>query len=236
MNYRETLNQKIKEWNIDGIQLELLKTALMHPSYDMEGKRNNQRLEFLGDAVLGLIIGEYLFSEYPDWHEGELTRNRALLAKEETLAKVAKKIGVDEVLLLGKGEEKDGGRNRPSTLADAMESVIAAIFLSFGLGRAERFVLSYFGGIEKPQDDQEEVISDYKTELQEYVQKYKTENVSYAILTESGPPHQRVFTAGVYLFGKLIGEGTGKSKKEAEKVAARMGYETLRKEAGDGWK
>ncbi len=236
MNYQEILEEKIKAWHIEGVQLELLKTALMHPSYDMEGKRNNQRLEFLGDAVLGLIVGEYLFTEYAGWHEGELTRNRALLAKEETLAKVAKKIGLDTVLLLGKGEEKDGGRNRPSTLADAMEAVIAAVYLSFGLGRAERFVLSYFGGIEKPQDDQEEVISDYKTELQEYVQKYKTENVTYAILTEVGPPHQRTFTAGVYLFGKLIGEGTGKSKKEAEKAAARMGYETLRKEIGDGQK
>jgi ribonuclease-3 len=234
MNYQEALDRKIKEWDIEGINTELLKTALMHPSYDMEGKRNNQRLEFLGDAVLGLIVGEYLFSEYPDWHEGALTRNRALLAKEETLAKVAKNIGLDTVLLLGKGEEKDGGRKRPSTLADAMESVIAAIYLSFGLGRAERFVLTYFGGIEKPQDDQEEVISDYKTELQEYVQKYKAENVTYAILSEEGPPHQRIFTAGVYLFGKQIGEGKGKSKKEAEKIAARIGYHTLLKESRDG--
>lgn len=236
MNYQATLALKIKEWDIEGVHTELLKTALMHPSYDMEGKRNNQRLEFLGDAVLGLIVGEYLFTEYPNWHEGALTRNRALLAKEETLAKVAKKIGLDKVLLLGKGEEKDGGRRRPSTLADAMESVIAAIYLSFGLGRAERFVLTYFAGIEKPQDDQEEVISDYKTELQEYVQKYKTENVTYAIIAEEGPPHQRVFTAGVYLFGKQIGEGKGKSKKDAEKAAACMGYQTLLKETCDGEK
>ncbi|MBQ1252393.1 MAG: ribonuclease III [Firmicutes bacterium] len=230
MNYQELLDRKIKEWDIEGVHPELIRTALMHPSYDMDGKRNNQRLEFLGDAVLGLIVGEYLFTEYPQWQEGDLTRNRAYLAKEPTLAKVAKDIGLDSVLLLGKGEEKDGGRNRPSTLADAMEAVIAAIYLSFGLGRAESFVLRYFGGIEKPRDDQEEVICDYKTELQEYVQKFRMENVTYSILSEEGPPHLRVFTAGVYHCGRLIGTGKGKTKKAAEKSAAGVGLTTLKKE------
>ena len=230
MNYQELLDRKIKEWDIEGVHPELIRTALMHPSYDMDGKRNNQRLEYLGDAVLGLIVGEYLFTEYPQWQEGDLTRNRAYLAKEPTLAKVAKDIGLDSVLLLGKGEEKDGGRNRPSTLADAMEAVIAAIYLSFGLGRAESFVLRYFGGIEKPRDDQEEVICDYKTELQEYVQKFRMENVTYSILSEEGPPHLRVFTAGVYHCGRLIGTGKGKTKKAAEKSAAGVGLTTLKKE------
>ena len=233
MNYQELLDKKCKEWGIEGVHPELIRTALMHPSYDMDGKRNNQRLEFLGDAVLGLIIGEYLFTEYPDWHEGELTRNRAYLAKEPTLARVAKEIGLDSVLLLGKGEEKDGGRNRPSTLADAMEAVIAAIYLSFGLGRAESFVLRYFGGIEKPRDDQEEVICDFKTELQEYVQKYKMANVTYEILSEEGPPHLRIFTAGVYHCDRLIGVGRGRTKKAAEKAAAAIGLETLKKESHD---
>ncbi|MBR5329139.1 MAG: ribonuclease III [Firmicutes bacterium] len=236
MNYQELLDRKIKEWGIEGVHPELIRTALMHPSYDMDGKRNNQRLEFLGDAVLGLIIGEYLFTEYTQWQEGDLTRNRAYLAKEPTLAKVAKEIGIDSVLLLGKGEEKDGGRNRPSTLADAMEALIAAIYLSFGLGRAERFVLRYFGGIEKPRDDQEEVICDYKTELQEYVQKFRMENVTYQIISEDGPPHLRVFTAGVYHCGRLIGTGQGKTKKAAEKAAAGVGLETLKKERNDGQK
>lgn len=111
-----------------------------------------------------------------------------------------------------------------------MESVIAAVYLSFGLGRAEKFVLRYFGGIEKPRDDQEEVICDFKTELQEYVQKYKMTNVSYEILTEEGPPHLRVFTAGVYHCGRLIGVGRGKTKKAAEKAAAAVGLDTLKKE------
>lgn len=232
MNYQEKLTLKLKEWGIEGVHPELIRTALMHPSYDIDGKKNNQRLEFLGDAVLGLIVGEYLFTEYPEWQEGELTRNRAYLAKEPTLAKIAKEIGLDTVLLLGKGEEKDGGRNRPSTLADAMESVIAAIYLSFGLGRAESFVLRYFAGIEKPRDDQEEVICDFKTELQEFVQKYKAENVTYQILGEDGPPHLRVFTAGVYHCGRLIGTGKGKTKKAAEKAAAGVGLATLKKEFG----
>ncbi len=234
MNYLEKLNIKIKEWDIEGVNIDLMRRALMHPSYDTEGKQNNQRLEFLGDAVLGLIVGEYLFTEYPQWHEGELTRNRSLLAKEPTLATVAKSIGLDTVLLLGKGEEKDGGRNRPSTLADAMEAVIAAIYLSFGLGRAERFVLRYFAGLEKPRDNQEEVICDFKTELQEYVQKYRMENVHYKILSEVGPPHHRVFTAGVYHRGRLIGVGQGRTKKGAEKIAAEAGYETLKKEFEHG--
>lgn len=234
MNYNELLAKKIKEWDIEGVHPELIRTALMHPSYDMDGKRNNQRLEFLGDAVLGLIIGEYLFTEYPQWHEGDLTKNRAYLAKEPTLAKIALSIGLDKVLLLGRGEEKDGGRRRDSTLADAMESVIAAIYLSFGLGKAEKFVLRYFGGIEKPGDNQEEVLCDYKTELQEYVQKFRMENVTYAIMAEEGPPHSRTFTAGVYHCGRLIGVGQGKTKKAAEKVAAGVGLETLKKERNDG--
>ena len=236
MNFNELLAKKIKEWDIEGVHPELIRTALMHPSYDMDGKRNNQRLEFLGDAVLGLIIGEYLFTEYPQWHEGDLTKNRAYLAKEPTLAKIALSIGLDEVLLLGKGEEKDGGRRRDSTLADAMESVIAAIYLSFGLGKAEKFVLHYFGGIEKPGDNQEEVLCDYKTELQEYVQKYRMENVTYGIMAESGPPHSRIFTAGVYHCGRLIGVGQGKTKKAAEKAAAGVGLETLKKEREHGKK
>ncbi|MEG2659003.1 MAG: ribonuclease III domain-containing protein, partial [Clostridiales bacterium] len=111
-------------------------TALMHPSYDTEGKRNNQRLEFLGDAVLGLVLADYLVENNPQSQEGDLTRLRALLAQEATLAKVAKKIGLGDILFLGKGEAGDGGRERPSTLADALEAVIAAIYLSFGLSKA----------------------------------------------------------------------------------------------------
>lgn len=232
MNYQELLDAKIEEWGIEGVHPELIRTALMHPSYDPTGKRNNQRLEFLGDAVLGLIVGEYLYKEYPEWHEGELTKNRSFLAKEPTLETIARKIGLDKVLLLGKGEEKDGGRNRASTLADAMEAVIAAVYLTFGLDGAESFVLRYFAGLEKPRDDQEEAIEDSKTELQEYVQKYKLENIRYEILDEQGPPHLREFTAGVYYGERLIGTGTGKTKKAAEKTAAGIALCCLKRETG----
>ena len=230
MRQQKYIRQKLKEWGIEDIRFDLLETALMHPSYDAEGKRNNQRLEFLGDAVLGLILGEYLFSEYPKWQEGDLTQNRSYLAKEPTLTRVAKEIGLNEVLLLGKGEEKDGGRERPSTLADAMEALIAAIYLSFGLERAEKFVLRYFAGLEKPRDDQEEVICDYKTELQEYAQRFHTENVRYEIIGESGPPHLRVFTAVVFYGDDVIDKGSGKTKKAAEKAAAKEGLAFLKEE------
>ncbi|MEG0874438.1 MAG: ribonuclease III [Clostridiales bacterium] len=220
--------KKIKEWGLEGINEELITTALMHPSYDTEGKRNNQRLEFLGDAVLGLVLADYLVENNPQSQEGDLTRLRALLAQEATLAKVAKKIGLGDILFLGKGEAGDGGRERPSTLADALEAVIAAIYLSFGLSKASDFVLKYFGGLEQLITEAEEDVIDYKTALQEYAQSLGGENVSYTILSEEGPPHMRMFTAAVYYHNKLMGEGCGKSKKEAEKAAAKVGFIALK--------
>ena len=223
--------QKISEWGLEGINEDLLMTAIMHPSYDTVGKRNNQRLEFLGDAVLGLVLAENLFIAHPQCHEGELTRLRALLAQEATLAAVAKQIGLGDILLLGKGEANDGGRNRPSTLADAMEALIAAVYLSFGLEKAAEFVLKYFGGLEAKIATTETKVTDYKTSLQEYAQSLGFENVTYEILNEEGPPHLRTFTAAVYYRGEIIGKGSGKSKKEAEKNAAKIGYHRLK---GDG--
>lgn len=220
--------KKIEEWDLIGIDEELLITALMHPSYDTEGKRNNQRLEFLGDAVLGLVLADELFQNHPDCHEGELTRFRALLAQEATLAKVAREIGLGDILLLGKGEVNDGGRNRSSTLADAMEALIAAVYLSFGLKKASSFVLTHFGVLYQRIESAEDDVTDYKTALQEYAQSLGFENVSYKILKEEGPPHQRIFTAVVYYAGEIIGEGAGKSKKEAEKSAAKIGYQKLK--------
>ena len=220
--YSQRLDAKIEEWEIAGIDRELLLTALMHPSYDGEGKRNNQRLEFLGDAVLGVVIADYLYDEYPAYHEGELTRTRALLAKEATLAAVARKIGLPQVVLLGRGEEKDGGRDRASTLADAMEALIAAIYLHFGFERAAEFVRRHFAALEKGEN--EESVVDHKTLLQEYVQSRGADNVSYRTLAEEGPPHRRIFTSGVYYKKQLLARGYGKTKKEAEKDAARAGY------------
>ncbi len=231
----EDVIKKIKEWGIEGVNEEILETALMHPSYDTAGKRNNQRLEFLGDAVLGLVLADYLYAKYPQKHEGDLTRLRALLAQEATLAKVASKMGLGDILLLGKGEVSDGGRQRPSTLADAMEAVIASVYLSFGLDKTREFILRYFGGLEDIIPEAEKNILDFKTALQEYAQSLGGENVSYDILREDGPPHIRVFTAGVFYHGQLLGQGKGRSKKDAEKAAAQQGFTRLKEmmEKGD---
>ena len=231
---KEYVYKKIKEWGIEGVDEELLRTALMHPSSDTAGKRNNQRLEFLGDAVLGMVLAEYLYTKYPQKHEGDLTRLRALLAQEATLAMVARDIGLGDILLLGKGEVSDGGRKRPSTLADAMEAVIASVYLSFGLPKVREFILRYFGGLEDVIPQGENDILDYKTALQEYAQSLGGENVSYSILSEDGPPHVRVFTAGVFYQDKLLGKGTGRSKKDAEKSAAKVGFSSLKALAEQG--
>lgn len=224
---KEYIRKKVKEWGIEGVDEDILITALMHPSYDTAGKRNNQRLEFLGDAVLGLVLANYLYNKYPQKHEGDLTRLRAFLAQEATLARVAGDLGLGEILLLGKGEVSDGGRKRPSTLADAMEAVIASVYLSFGLDKAGEFILRYFGGLEEAIPGDEQSILDYKTILQEYAQGLGGENVTYSILAEDGPPHVRTFTAGVFYQGRLLGKGRGRSKKDAEKSAAKEGFTAL---------
>lgn len=210
--------------------VQTLNTALIHPTFVFENKNlqleHNQRLEFLGDAVLDLIVGEYLYKKYPKKPEGELTKIRAAVVCETSLAKVAKRLKLGEKLLLGKGEEITGGRERPSILADAFEAVTAAIYLESGLEEAEKFV------IEQLAPEIEEVINsgfkDYKTMLQELVQKDHDDNVSYTILEESGPDHDKSFVAGVIWKNKLLAKGKGKSKKEAEQQAASRAIQLLK--------
>ena len=228
MNRDALLEQKVEEWHLEGINMGLLKLALTHPSYDPQGKNNNQRLEFLGDAVLDLILGDYLYEKYPSWHEGQLTKTRAFLAKEPTLASVGLEIGLDKLMYLGKGELKEHGSNRASTMCDAFEAVVAAVWLSFGYDRTADFVLRYFDGMEIRQDTEEENLEDAKSLLQEYVQSFATDNVSYEIIKEDGPPHDRIFTAAAVYRDKIIGTGSGKSKKQAEKIAADAGLRLLK--------
>lgn len=225
IKFEENIGRKIKEWDIEGVDMELLRTSLMHPSYDIEGQRNNQRLEFLGDAVLGLALAHFLYDKYGEFQEGELTRVRSYLAREGTLAKVAGDIGLGEVMLLGNGEEKDGGRKRPSTLADALESLIAAIYLSFGYEKAAQFVEKNIASLSM--DDITDIALDYKTKLQEFAQSMGSENVSYKIISESGPAHLRTFEAAVYYKGRMWGTGKGRTKKAAEKEAAKIAYKRL---------
>lgn len=208
---------------LDSSPNKLFVTALTHPSYVFEnpqfGKENNQRLEFLGDAILDFVIAEYLYLRYPDRPEGELTKMRAAVVNETTLALKAQEIELGQELLLGKGEQVSGGRERPSILADAWEAVIGAIYLQYGLQEARRVII----GLLKPAIDEvaEGNYGDYKTVLQEKAQRDEKE-VNYQILVEEGPDHNKCFTAGVFLQGNLMGKGMGRTKKEAEQNAAKQ--------------
>ncbi len=199
----------------------LLQTALTHSSYANEkgvGTLYNERLEFLGDSVLGIITAEYLFKNHHDFPEGELTKVRAALVCEKALYKFASEISLGEYLYLGKGELHTGGRNRPSILADAFEALIAAIYLDGGMEQAKRFVLHF---ITAAQEDAIEINTDYKTKLQEIIQKNPEERIEYAIVDETGPDHDKRFVVAVKLNSNVIGEGKGRSKKQAEQKAAK---------------
>ncbi|HHW61061.1 MAG TPA: ribonuclease III [Syntrophomonadaceae bacterium] len=199
---------------------ELLALALVHPSYAQEHNSiyNNQRLEFLGDAVLDFIVAEYLYKTYADKAEGDLTQIRARVVCEKALAEVAEKIHVGDYLLLGRGEEMSGGRQRKSILADSVEAVIGAIYLDQGLDAARKFVLKHIESSIKQTASGD--YQDFKSKLQEIVQARSRENVHYEILEENGPAHARTFVAGVFLRHRLLARGEGKSKKEAEQDAA----------------
>ena len=202
--------------------ISLLQNALTHSSYANERWHNsllsNERLEFLGDSVLGMLVAEYLYKTFPDRPEGELTRMRADMVCEKTLAAAANRIGLGNHLLLGHGEERFGGRNRDSILADAMESVIAACFLDGGLEAALGFVRQFIL-VEVPVARMHN--ADYKTALQELVQQKKNQVLAYALVGQSGPDHDKEFSVEVSLNGTVVGRGTGSSKKRAEQDAAR---------------
>ena len=208
--------------------LGLLQNALTHSSYANERYHNsllsNERLEFLGDSILGMVVAEHLFRAFPDRPEGELTRMRADMVCEQSLAAVAQRINAGEHLLLGHGEEQGGGRNRPSILADAVESIIAAAFLDGGMQAAEGFISKFIlcnVPVSKLKNE------DFKTALQELVQQKKNQILSYALVDESGPDHDKQFRVGVSLNGKVLGIGNGRSKKRAEQDAARVALEKL---------
>ena len=208
----------------------LLRGALYHSSYANEHRGenivSNERLEFLGDAVLGFVSAEFLYSRFPNAPEGELTRIRAALVREESLFEVAQALQLGECLMLGKGEESGGGRHRPSILADCTEAVFAAVYLDGGMDCARDLihrVLLSKGDIEVAESRRR----DYKTELQELVQRKPHQVLRYELVGQSGPDHAKVFTVAVLLNGEPIGEGSGHSKKEAEQSSARAALEKL---------
>ncbi len=201
--------------------LNYLKIALTHSSYANESRQtaaNNERQEFLGDAVLSLIVADYIF-RHRKVPEGELTKIRASLVCEAALAQFAQQIELGRYLLLGRGEEHNGGRTRPSILADAFEALIAAIYLDGGMPAARDFVLPFIGDTVEHAAGTD--LHDYKTQLQEIIQKNPEERVSYILVDERGPDHDKWFSVQVHLNSNVIGCGEGKSKKIAEQQAAR---------------
>ena len=209
--------------------ITLLQNALTHSSYANERWHNsllsNERLEFLGDSILGMVVAEHLYKNFPDRPEGELTRMRADMVCETSLAQVAARLELGKHLLLGKGEERFGGRNRASILADAVESVIAASFLDGGM-EAARGIIDRFVLCDVPVSKLHNV--DHKTALQELVQQKKNQVITYELVGESGPDHDKVFTAHVLMNNAVVGTGTGSSKKRAEQDAARVALETMK--------
>lgn len=202
---------------------EFLSEALNHSSYANEHRaqsvQSNERLEFLGDAVLGFVTAEFLFARHPDLPEGDLTRIRAALVCEDSLHEVAQKLQLGRYLKLGRGEESGGGRTRVSILADATEAVFAAVYLDGGITEASSLIHRVLLDAER-EEDVEERRRDYKTELQELVQRKPAQILSYAMTGETGPDHDKRFTAEVSLNDDVIGMGEGHSKKEAEQAAA----------------
>lgn len=211
--------------------LELLNRALIHTSYANENNlphfKSNQRLEFLGDAVLDLIISEFIYKEYPDFPEGELTKIRANVVCESTLVKIALQLGLGNYIFLGRGEESTGGKERPSILADALEALIGAIYLDGGLQEVRAFIMRQFYD-EVVDTAEKQNYRDYKTALQELIQKDYGDRLYYEVISESGPDHDKVFTVQVKLKNNILGRGTGKSKKEAEQIAAKAALEELK--------
>ncbi|WP_041711431.1 ribonuclease III [Clostridium pasteurianum] len=206
---------------------ELLRTAITHSSYaNQKNIKYNERLEFLGDSVLQIIISEYLFLNYKDKTEGELSKKRALIVCENSLFKIATGWQLGEYIFMSKGEEITGGRTRVSILADCVEAIIAAIYLDKGFEFAKEFVLTnFYKTIEMAMRNQ--IILDYKTKLQEVLQKDGDVDIKYDLLKFEGPPHRRKFYISVIFNGVLKGEGTGFSKKEAEQDAAQTALKAI---------
>lgn len=209
----------------------LLENALTHSSYANETHckgGSNERLEFLGDSVLSIIVAEYLYNNYST-HEGELTKLRASLVCEKSLCAFSRELGLGEYLKLGKGELINKGNERPSILADAFEAVLAAIYLDGGFESAKKHVLRFIlPELEHTDDD---VFKDYKTCLQEVVQRNPEERLSYILIGESGPDHNKTFTVEVHLNSNIIGTGEGSSKKQAEQNAAKQALSLMGIEA-----
>jgi ribonuclease III len=217
-------------------RLERLNVALTHSSYanaqNLKYNDHNERLEFLGDSVLSMAVSDYLYKKYRTKHEGKLTRMRAGVVCEASLVEIAKNIGINKYIRMGKGEELSGGRDKDSLLADACEAIIAAIYLDRGFDNAREFVLGHLiSKIDIIVKDHN--YNDFKSKLQEYVQKNLMAAIKYNVKEESGPAHDKIFEIEIYLDNKCYGTGRGKSKKEAEQNAAKEALSNLGVKSND---
>ena len=204
-----------------------LENALTHSSCANESRgklQSNERLEFLGDSILGMVVADHLYRNHPDLPEGELTRTRSALVCEESLVEVAQALGLGEYLKLGKGEEAGGGRERPSIIADAVEAVLAAVYLDGGIGSARKLIQKFI----LDREAEKSASRDYKTALQELVQRESGQVLGYQLIGAEGPDHAKIFSVEVDLNGAPIGQGRGRSKKEAEQNAAKAAIEKLK--------
>jgi ribonuclease-3 len=221
----DALGKLSEKLGVKFTDVSVLHQALTHTSYANECKKttilHNERLEFLGDAVLDLVVSEYLFCQFPNLPEGDLTKSRAVIVCEPTLARCASEIGIGEYLYLGKGEASSGGRERVSILADAFEAIIGAIYLDSGFANATNFILTQLRN-DLSLMERGEYVKDYKTLLQEVVQKKNDSKIIYEILSENGPDHNKSFEVAVLINADKLGSGLGKSKKEAEQYAAKQ--------------
>ncbi len=222
MNEEIKMQQLQKNIHYNFKNQNLLYEALSHSSFANENKKHrnsNERLEFLGDSVLSIVVSDYIFEHFKHLPEGELTKLRASLVCEKALFEFSKKIDLGNCIFLGKGEENTGGRQRPSIVSDAFEAVIAAIYLDGGIEEARKYILSFIPKDVSPKGSNS--FHDYKTMLQEVVQKNPDEKIEYIVKSESGPDHDKKFVVEVRLNKKVIGEGGGHSKKNAEQEAAK---------------
>ncbi len=211
----------------------LMIQAFTHSSYVNEHRKerfmDNERLEFLGDAVLELAVSQFLYRHYPKMSEGELTKLRAAIVCEPTLYQFAKELSFHDLILLGKGEEQTGGRQRPALLADVFEAFIGAVYLDLGFEEVVRFLQKHvFPKVDKGAFSH---TMDFKSQLQEIVQSRDLGNLDYRIISEKGPAHNRQFVSAVFLNGSKLGQGSGRSKKEAEQEAAQKAIQYLKKTA-----
>ncbi|MCR4430143.1 MAG: ribonuclease III [Tepidanaerobacteraceae bacterium] len=211
--------------------IQILNNAFIHPSYTNEQNfivlENNQRLEFLGDAVLELAVSHYLYEKYPGMSEGQMTKVRAYTVCEQSLAQASRNMSLMDFLVLGKGEENSGGREKPSILADTFESLVGAIYLDKNLETARNFIICNLKDTILRAAEGEEAL-DYKTILQETLQKTSPDRICYTVIKEEGPDHAKVFHVAVIWKGEILGQGSGKSKKEAEQLAAKQALDRMK--------